>query len=75
MRTELGEGNTHPASLGLGQEVWDGREAGAGSRLGSDVGCSSTTVTVAHELEVKLNLFIICPPQNLGEATPHSICF
>lgn len=41
-----------------------------GSRLGSDVGCSSTFVILAHGLEVNLNLFIICSPQNLGKALP-----
>lgn len=49
-----------------------GEKQGWGNRPGSDVGCSSMFVILAHGLEVKLNLYIICPPQNLGEATPHS---
>ena len=69
LRPEPGEGNSQPAASKDAQEVKDEREGGAGSRLGADGGCSSTFVILAGRLEVKLNLFIICPPQNVGEAT------
>lgn len=70
-RTGRSKYPTSISGVGVGGMGWEG------SRLGSNVGYFSTFVILAHELEVKLNLFIICLPQNLGEATPHShsICF
>lgn len=52
-----------------------GEKQGWGNRMEAGVGCSSKFVILVQGLEVKFNLFIICPPQNLGEATPHSVCF